>query len=143
MDMCKLLLGSELVQVPTYVAKNLSNLPSLANDGIDISKLLHEIKEIKVVISLLSANQSSLAEFVHKNKTQTQETSNAKHQVEAKGISGDSHSVQNPELNIITPSVTDLSIGDDFITVDQTSCTDSSIAHTISIILHLTYHSQP
>lgn len=66
MDMCKLMLSTEPAQMPTFVARDLLNIPCVANsDMCDSVKICRDLEAVKNTINQLSENQESLAKLVH------------------------------------------------------------------------------
>ncbi len=64
MDMCKLLLSTELENMPTFVARDLLLIPC-GIETCDASNICREIDGVKNIIKKLSENQESLAGLVH------------------------------------------------------------------------------
>jgi hypothetical protein len=63
-DMIDLLLATELMNMPIFVARDLSNLPPLSTDNCDMSALLHDLESVKCQIRQLTESQRDIVKVV-------------------------------------------------------------------------------
>ena len=63
MDVCKLLLSTEIAHLPMFVARDLSKIPC-TTDTYDVTKVHKELEVLKKSICDLTANQTALTDIV-------------------------------------------------------------------------------
>ena len=64
MDICKLLLSTEIERMPMFVAKELSKVPC-TTDTYDVTKVHKDLEEVRKSICALSQNQTELVDLVN------------------------------------------------------------------------------
>lgn len=63
-DICKMMLQTDVDKLPTFVAKNLSNLPPMTIESFDVCGLMKNMEEMKNTVRCLVENQSTLSSTV-------------------------------------------------------------------------------
>jgi hypothetical protein len=138
MDICKLMLATETGIIPTFIARDLSNLPPLCADNFDMSKLLKEIQTIKATISCLVQSHTELADTVktvHFTERQVQEETQSSQGVSADGQAAHASIKKNCACS---PSMDDIHEDSDdmnslYLTIDCTvGCDDSESENNTS-----------
>ncbi len=120
-DIAVVLYSTELRNMPTFVARDLSNLPPLAANDLDVTKVAQEVANVKQDIKLLCETQSTLAKLL-------QESIHSSQPLNLKDTSTE-HPVPPvvPTLDDLPSNHSAVTDGpDDFLLLDYTSCSNDS-----------------
>ena len=119
-DIAVVLYSTELSNMPTFVARNLSNLPPLGANDFDVTNVMQEVVNIKQDIKLLCNTQSTLAKLLQENIHSSQPQTPTETGTEQHGTS------DVTLLDDLPPNDSIDSVEDDFLLLDYTSCSDDS-----------------